>query len=69
MTKHHGGFGFRLHKIMTLNYVAYPQWPNNETWESDWNNMAEHLQEMSHLMKEAAKLAKRCVRWKWLKIY
>ena len=48
-----GSLGSRLHKSDGLNYIAYAQWPNKETWESEWNNMPEHAKEISRKMKEA----------------
>lgn len=48
-----GSLGSRLHKSDDLNYIAYAQWPNKETWESEWNNMPEHDKEISRKMKEA----------------
>ena len=51
--KHQGSFGSRLHKVDKLNYVAYAQWPDKETWGSEWKNMPEYSKEISRKMKEA----------------
>ena len=51
--KHQGSLGSRLHKSDRCNYIAYAQWPDKETWESEWNNMPEHSKEISRKMKEA----------------
>ena len=53
IAKHQGGLGSRLHKNDTLNYIAYAQWPDRETWESEWKAMPEHSKEISRKMKEA----------------
>ena len=51
--KNQGSLGSRLHKSDHLNYIAYAQWPDKVTWESDWDNMPEHAKEISLKMKEA----------------
>ncbi len=51
--KHQGSLGSRLHKSDNLNYIAYAQWPDKETWESEWKNMPEHAKGISKKMKEA----------------
>jgi heme-degrading monooxygenase HmoA len=51
--QHQGSLGSRLHKSDELNYIAYAQWPDRETWESEWNDMPEHSKEISRKMKEA----------------
>lgn len=53
ISKHQGGLGSRLHKSDDLNYIAYAQWPDKETWEREWNNMPEQAKEISRKMKEA----------------
>ena len=53
ISNHQGGLGSRLHKSDNLNYIAYAQWPDRETWESEWNDMPEHAKEISRKMKEA----------------
>ena len=53
IAKHQGGLGSRLHKNDTLNYIAYAQWPDKETWAGEWNKMPDHAKKISQLMKEA----------------
>ena len=53
IAKHQGGLGSRLHKSDDLNYIAYAQWPDRETWESEFTNMPAHAKEISRKMKEA----------------
>lgn len=53
ISQHQGGLGSRLHKSDKLTYIAYAQWPDNQTWESEWNDMPEHAKEVSRKMKEA----------------
>ncbi len=51
--EHQGSWGSRLHKSDETNYIAYAQWPDKETWESEWKNMPEQAKEISRKMKEA----------------
>ena len=51
--KHEGSLGSRLHKSDNLNYIAYAQWTDKETWQNSGSKMPEHSKEISRLMKEA----------------
>ncbi|MFK8046432.1 MAG: VOC family protein [Crocinitomicaceae bacterium] len=46
-------FGSRLHKISDLNYLAYAQWPDKETWDNSGKNLPPSAQDFSKNMKAA----------------
>jgi hypothetical protein len=36
---HEGGLGSRLHRVKKNTFIAYAQWPNEETWKSSGNKL------------------------------
>ena len=48
-----GSFGSRLHHIKDLEYLAYAQWPDKETWSNSGSKLPEVASEFSKNMKAA----------------
>ena len=49
--QYEGGLGSRLHKKGDLDYIAYAQWPDKETWQNAGGNMPETSQELRAAMR------------------
>lgn len=49
--QYEGSYGSRLHNIEGLNYLAYAQWPDKETWETSGENLPQIAQTYSKNMK------------------
>lgn len=48
-----GSLGSRLHKSDALNYIAYAQWPDRNTWENSGKKLPDTANEIRRIMKEA----------------
>lgn len=51
--KHEGSLGSRLHKAAENSYIAYAQWPNQETFDGAGKNLPVHSAEIRNRMSEA----------------
>lgn len=51
--QYEGSLGSRLHKSDKLNYLAYAQWPDKETWENSGTKMPGFSKKISRKMKES----------------
>lgn len=51
--KFEGGLGSRLHKQAELNYIAYAQWPDRNTWLKSGTNLPPESIEIRHIMKDS----------------
>lgn len=51
--RYEGSLGSRLHKSDKLNYLAYAQWPDKQTWENSGAKLPDVSKEISRRMKEA----------------
>lgn len=49
--KHEGSLGSRLHKSNAKHYLAYAQWPNQQTFENSGNKLPEKANEFRQLMR------------------
>jgi heme-degrading monooxygenase HmoA len=48
-----GSLGSRLHKVDTLNYIAYAQWPSKEKFDNAGSNLPESAVFFRSEMKES----------------
>ena len=49
--KYEGGLGSRLHRVNELEYIAYAQWPDRETWEAYGDHMPPSAEQARSVMK------------------
>ena len=56
--EYEGSLGSRLHKGAGQTYVAYANWPSQETWESFGESLPSKAKEYSRLMNNACNLIK-----------
>ncbi|MBU2926819.1 antibiotic biosynthesis monooxygenase family protein [Winogradskyella psychrotolerans] len=49
--KYEGSLGSRLHKKDTLNFFAYAQWPDKNTFDNAGGNLPEEANELRDIMK------------------
>jgi len=47
-----GSYGSRLHKINDNLFIAYAQWPDQETFEQSGNNLPETANALRQIMRE-----------------
>jgi len=49
--QYENSFGSKLHKVSDLNYLAYAQWPDQETWENSGKKLPPSAKDFSTNMK------------------
>ncbi len=49
--KYEGSLGSRLHKKDTLNFLAYAQWPDKNTFDNAGGNLPEEANHFRQMMK------------------
>ncbi len=49
--KYEGSLGSRLHKKDGLNYLAYAQWPDKNTFDTAGGNLPEEANDFREIMK------------------
>lgn len=53
IAKHEGSLGSRLHEKSNLEYIAYAQWPDEETWKNSGGNLPLKANEVRKKMRES----------------
>lgn len=56
--KYEGGLGSRLHLEKPLNYIAYAQWPNKETFTNAGDKLPETAEKLRNIMRESCETIK-----------
>jgi heme-degrading monooxygenase HmoA len=51
--KHEGSLGSRLHKCSDQEFIAYAQWPDQETFKNSGNNLPEKAIQYRNLMRSS----------------
>ncbi len=51
--EYEGGLGSRLHQCSDTDYVAYAQWPDENTWTNAGANLPESATEIRKQMKDS----------------
>ena len=49
--KHEGSLGSRLHKKSELEYIAYAQWPDKNTWKNSGDSLPKEADQFRQLMR------------------
>ncbi len=52
---HEGGLGSRLHRVKKNTFIAYAQWPNEETWKNSGGKMPQHGLDIKSKMRDCCK--------------
>ena len=48
-----GSLGARLHRVSVTKYIAYAQWPDQETWAKEKVNLPKSANEYQRIMSES----------------
>ena len=56
--KHEGGLGSRLHLEKPLNYIAYAQWPDKETFTNAGHKLPKAANKWRNIMRECCETVK-----------
>ncbi len=51
--EYEGSLGSRLHQASGLDYIAYAQWPDEETWKNSGGKMPPEANELRKKMRES----------------
>lgn len=51
--EYEGSLGSRLHELNNQAYLAYAQWPDEETWKNSGNNLPNSAENIRLAMKDS----------------
>lgn len=53
ISNYENSLGSRLHKQSNINYIAYAQWPDKNTWKNSGSKLPESSKDLRETMKES----------------
>ena len=51
--QYEGSLGSRLHRVDSLQYIAYAQWPDKATWSKSGSQLPERAKDLRKKMKDS----------------